>query len=219
MVEWWQNLTALQQVFITFAIPATLVLVVQFIVLLFGFGHDGGDVDVSGDANIDTGDVIGADGANVSDGAHDGLAMFSIRDIMAFFAVGGWSGVVAVDLGLKGNPAWPILISVGAGLLALFGMMYLYKLIMKLQSTGNLNIRNAIGKTGKVYLPIPAKKSRKRKSNHHHSGTVYRIRSHDRGRKPDFHRELGSCDRRNRGYFTGGRNRIDNRNLVILVIY
>ena len=35
-------------------------------------------------------------------------------------------------------------------------MAYLMKLIYRLQSSGNIDIGNAIGKVGQVYIPIPA---------------------------------------------------------------
>ena len=61
------------QIFALIAIPATLVLVVQTVLLFFGFGDD--DVDIDG-PDIDV------------DGA-DGMALFSIRGIMGMAAIGG----------------------------------------------------------------------------------------------------------------------------------
>ena len=50
-----------------------------------------------------------------------------------------------------------ILLAVLCGVAALFGMAYLMKSVLKLQSSGNLQLGAAVGKTGQVYIPIPPK--------------------------------------------------------------
>ena len=140
MLAWWNALTLTAQIYAAIAIPATVIMVVQSILLLLGFG---GDTDLDGDGVPDL------------DMDPDGIGLISVRGIVAFFSVGGWAGYVAEMGGL------PILISVlialAAGLAALFGVGFLFKAAYKLQGSGNLNIENAVGKTGKVYLPIPPK--------------------------------------------------------------
>lgn len=150
MIAWWNSLTALQHGFALVAIPATLVLIVQTVLLMFGIGDgDGGDVDV--DADIDT------DGVDISEAAagDDGLTLFTVRGIVAMFTVGGWSGIVFVDLGL--GTALSIILAVVCGVAALFGIAYLMKAVLKLQSSGNIQLGYAIGKTGEVYIPVPPK--------------------------------------------------------------
>lgn len=52
MVAWWNSLTGLEQAFAYLAIPATLILVIQTLLLLFGLGHDGdADVDFEPDTS------------------------------------------------------------------------------------------------------------------------------------------------------------------------
>ena len=144
MAAWWNSLTGLQQIFACIGIPATLVLVVQTILLLFGIG-DGSDADMD----------IDPDGFDISDAGDGGLVLFSIRGIVAMFCVAGWAGVVFVDLGLAPIPA--VLLAILCGVAALFGIAYLMKAVLKLQSNGNIQIGGAVGKTGEVYIPIPAK--------------------------------------------------------------
>ena len=144
MAAWWNSLTGLQQIFACIGIPATLVLVVQTILLLFGIG-DGSDADVD----------IDPDGFDISDAGDGGLVLFSIRGIVAMFCVAGWAGVVFVDLGLAPIPA--VLLAILCGVAALFGIAYLMKAVLKLQSNGNIQIGGAVGKTGEVYISIPAK--------------------------------------------------------------
>ncbi len=151
MFAWWDSLTGLQQGFALVAIPATLVLVIQTVLLFFGIGDGDGDVDTDVDVDVDT------DGVDISEAASgdDGLTLFTVRGIVAMFSVGGWAGVVFVDLGL--NPALAILLAVICGVAALFGIAYLMKAVLKLQSNGNIQLGYAIGKTGEVYIPIPPK--------------------------------------------------------------
>lgn len=154
MNEWWLSLDLLQKVFTILAVPATVILVLQSILLLFGMGDHDVDIDAGGD-------IDGLDGMDLYDGGStdgidgsDGIALFSIRGIMAFFAVGGWTGVVVAGTGIPA--ALSIFIALLAGTAALVGFAYLMKAMMKLQSSGNLDLQNAVGKTAKVYLTVPA---------------------------------------------------------------
>jgi len=147
MMEWWIGIGLVGQIYALIAIPATLVLVIQTILLIFGIGGD--DIDADGvDLNGNgVGDTPG-------DGGESGLAVFSIRGLMAMAAIGGWSGLVMHSSGF----ALPvtILLSVAIGFLALVGMAYIMKLAGKLQDNGNIDLGYAVGKVGTVYIPIPA---------------------------------------------------------------
>lgn len=147
MAQWWESLSTMQRAFAFCALPATLILLIQTVLVLFG-GHDGSSVDAP-DADA------GADGATDADGPPDGLALFSIRGIASFFAVGGWAGVALA--GTLSFPVWVLLLSIAAGAGAMYGVAYLMKLAGRLQSSGTLSLFNALGKTGKVYIPIPEK--------------------------------------------------------------
>ena len=143
MAAWWNSLTGLQQVFACIGIPATLVLIVQTVLVLFGIGGDEADADID------------PDGFDVGDAGDGGLVLFSVRGIVAMFCVAGWSGVVFVDLGIA--PILCVFLAILCGSAALFGIAYLMKAVLKLQSNGNIQIGSAVGKTGEVYIPIPAK--------------------------------------------------------------
>ncbi|MGM9652047.1 MAG: hypothetical protein ACI3XP_00220 [Eubacteriales bacterium] len=141
MIQWWNNLDVFSRVYALIAIPSTLVLIVQTVLLFFGAGEDG--IDLNGDGQIDT----------PGDGGSDGLSLFSIRGIMALLCVGGWSGLALYASGV--SRALTIIISLVCGTAALFMIAYLMKAAMKLQSNGNINLSAAVGKTGRVYIPIP----------------------------------------------------------------
>jgi len=143
MAAWWNSLTGLQQVFACIGIPATLVLVVQTVLVLFGIGGDEADSDID------------PDGFDVSDAGDGGLVLFSVRGIVAMFCVAGWSGIVFIDLGL--TPVLSIFLAILCGAAALFGIAYLMRAVLKLQSNGNIQLGAAVGKIGEVYIPIPPK--------------------------------------------------------------
>ena len=79
-----------------------------------------------------------ADGGEDSD---PGLRLFTVRGLVAFFAVGGWTGLALSKY-------------LNAGLAV--GLAFLAGAAARLQDKGNLNVGHAIGKTGRVYIPIPA---------------------------------------------------------------
>lgn len=146
MSEWWNGLSLLSQIFAAIAIPATIIMILQSLMMFFGLGFESDvDVDISDDINIDIHD------------SSDGLSLITVRGMVAFFSVGGWSGLVAATGGLP--TVLSIIIAFIAGSISLVGIAFLFKFSLKLQGSGNLQIANAIGKTGKVYIPIPANRS------------------------------------------------------------
>ena len=145
MITWWTSLDLAQQIFACIAIPSTLILLIQTVLLLIGMG--GGDGDVN--ADIDADGDIDVDG--IGDG--DGLALFSVRGIVSMLAVMGWSAMALLETSLPGVAS--IIISVALGILMLFLMAYVMKAVSKLQSSGNIDIGKAVGKVAQVYIPIP----------------------------------------------------------------
>jgi len=136
MIEWWNELIVAQQIFLLVAIPSTVILVIQTILLLIGLNDD---VDV--DVDID----------NLGD---DGLTLFSVRGIVSMLCIAGWSGFALCGTSLP--LVVSILIAVLLGILTLIGMAFLMRSLQRLQSSGNIQISNTIGKVGQVYIPIPA---------------------------------------------------------------
>ena len=101
-------------------------------------GQNDLDGDGEPDINVDTG---------------DGFTLFSVRGVIAFFAIGGWVGYIFAET----SAALAIVLSVVAGSLALVAMAFIMRGIMKMRSDGNIDIKRAIGKTADVYLTVPAK--------------------------------------------------------------
>ena len=167
MTQWWYDLSLISQVFALIAIPSTLILLIQTVLLFFGIGGGNDDFDAPG-GDVDTDIDIDGDGdADIGSGSsgegNSGLALFSIRGIVAMLCIGGWSGLVMLEAGLP--EILSVLLAVNFGVLTLFGLAYLMKFAMKLQSSGNIDLGNAIGKTGRVYIPIPPSTSGSGKIN------------------------------------------------------
>ena len=134
ILDWWNGLMMAQQILLLVAIPSSVVLVIQTIMLLIGLDED---LDVDADALTD-----------------DGLSLFSVRGIVSMLCITGWSGFALLGTSL---PEWAsILIAVFLGIATLIAMAFLMRGLQKMQSSGNIEISNAIGKVGQVYIPIPA---------------------------------------------------------------
>ncbi len=151
MMEWWNALPLIEQVFYIIAIPSTLILLLQTILLLFGVGggHDA-DYDTDTGADVDAGAETDHD-----HGADHvaGLRLLTVRGIVAFLAVCGWVGVALTDLGVSAVPT--TIAALAGGFAAMLVVALVLRWSLKLQSSGNLNLHNAVGLTGEVYVAIP----------------------------------------------------------------
>lgn len=141
MINWWNELMLVQQIFALIAIPSTVLIVIQTILLLIGIG---GDTDTDVEADL-------SDDIDVPD---DGLAIFSVRGILSMLCITGWVAVALLETSL---PSWvSISIAIACGIATLIGIAYLMRAINRLQSSGNIDIENCVGKIGEVYIPIPS---------------------------------------------------------------
>jgi hypothetical protein len=148
-MTFWETLTLLQKIYFCIGTAASVFLILQIITLLFGIGGGGdADVDFSADADVDLSVDADTDG-NFE--LSDDFTLFSVRGIVSFFAIGGWTGY-AISYSSIG---WSIFGSLAAGTLALFAMAFLMRAVMKLRSSGNIDISKAVGQIASVYLTIP----------------------------------------------------------------
>lgn len=169
MTEWWESLSTLQQVFYYVAVPFTIILIIQAIMTIFGLGGDDTDADVDAgvdgdfDADVDTegdADFDQTQSEIAPDEPNAGIAgfrFFTVRGIVAFFCIFGWTGIALYETSLSA----PLitLIAVVAGFIAMFVIGLMFFAVRRLQSSGNIKYNNAVGKTAEVYIPIPALRS------------------------------------------------------------
>jgi len=89
--------------------------------------------------------------------ADGGFSFFTIKNLIAFFTIFGWSGIAALENDLA--KLYVILIATVCGLIMMFIMAGLFYLISRLHDSGTLEIKNAIGNIGEVYLTIGESRS------------------------------------------------------------
>ncbi len=182
MLQWWDSLSSFSQVLACMAIPATLILLIQTVLMLIGLGSDGGadvdtdtDVDIDTDIDVDTDVSDGVFGHELTDGdvdpsGLDGLRIFSIRGLIAFFVVFGWTGIALDSAGV--SPVISSFAAVAAGFLMMVVIALVFRAISKLENNGNIDNRNALGVAGTVYLKIPAEREGQGKVNVMIQGTL-----------------------------------------------
>ena len=149
------NLTIL---YLICAVLGGTVLVGQFLLGLFGFGHHH---DIGGFE----GHEIGGHGGHVEhlhDADRDALAsgfaqLLTFRSIVAAVAFFGLGGRAASAAGL--DPSLTLVVAAATGSGALFLVAWLMRALVRLQSDGSVRIGRAVGRGGTVYLPIPGHKS------------------------------------------------------------
>ena len=161
MKEWFM-LDPLRSALLCVAVPATAIMVLQTVMIFIGMaGHS--DVDIQGDNGIDG--VFGNDAPDATD-VHigdSGLRIFTVRGMVAFFAVGGWAGLSA--LSLSQSAAAAIITAFVAGTLALLLVAWFFRWAASLNENGTLQMDNAVGKMGEVYITVPANMSGSGKVN------------------------------------------------------
>ncbi len=148
MMDWWQTLPLMKQFFFTIAVPATVILLIQSVMSIMGLGSDGGE----GEGPMDgmSGDLDEDALEEAIDGS--GFRFFTIRGIVAFVSVFGWTGAAVTG---SATPVLVFLTATGAGLSAMLLVALAFWGILQLQGKGNLDYRYSIGLQGEVYLPVP----------------------------------------------------------------
>jgi len=158
--SWWIELGLIGQIMACAAIPMTVIMILQLILMIIGVGVGGeadGDVDDGSiDSNAETTPPESKTGGNTST-----FKIFTIRGIVAFFALGGWAGLAALAAGV--HPFWAIQISLFVGVSALLLAAIIIRLALRMQTSGNINLNNAISKNAVVYIRIPSARSEKGK--------------------------------------------------------
>jgi len=153
---WWQGLSLAGQVMACAAIPMTVVMLLQLVLMIIGVGF-GGDADNDFDSEGSV-DVSKDHPANEAGSNSSGFwRIFTIRGIVAFFALGGWAGLAALTAGIP--LLWAIQIALLSGVAALLLASFAIQLALRMQDSGNLDLRNALTQVAEVYITIPPSRS------------------------------------------------------------
>ncbi len=135
---------AVDQVLLICALLGGVAFLVWLVLQFVGGGLDG-DLDAGG----------GLDAGEVSGQADASFTLLSFQGISAFLTIFGLVGLsVHREMGAPAGAALGG--GVAAGLLMSWVLDRLFAFFRGLQSSGNLNMDNAIGQEGTVYLRIPS---------------------------------------------------------------
>ena len=159
MSQWWEALSVFQQSMFVLAAIATIIMIIFLVLMLFGI--EGGEASAyAGDAAVDDVDFDGEpDVDDVNDeplSSFSGLKIVTVRGVLAFLAIGGWT---AFSLGDVIHPLLAALCGILAGSIAAFLLAYAIRAAYKLENEGNLDYQNAVGMTGTVYIRVPKARS------------------------------------------------------------
>ncbi len=165
IIEWWNSIGLAAQIFACIAIPSTLILLVQTILMFIGIGDDSdvdgiGEAEIADDIETDVPDGVFGDGdvdELPSDTGMDGLRLFTFRGIIAFLVVFGWVGLAMASGDIALYITLPV--AIVCGLCMMLFIAVLIRAVMKLRGDGNVDNRNAVGVSGVVHLTIPASRA------------------------------------------------------------
>lgn len=143
----------METVYFYSAVVGGAFLVIQTLLLVFA-GAGGGDLD---HLDVDPTDVTDSHGLeHATDAQNAFLKVLSLKTLVGFATFFGLTGLGGGAAGWTHTGT--LVAAILAGLLAVYLVAWLMSALHRLQSSGNLNLRNAIGKHGKVYLRVPAQR-------------------------------------------------------------
>jgi membrane protein implicated in regulation of membrane protease activity len=145
------------------AVVGGTVLVCQFFMTLLGLGHDLPDDlpdDVPHDFHFghDGGDGAGHDGTHGT-AHHESsfIRMLTFRTVIAAMTFFGLAGLAGGSADLPGELT--LVVALAAGVAAMYVVHWLMRTLQRLKSDGTVRIERSVGRSGTVYLRIPAGKS------------------------------------------------------------
>ncbi len=145
-------MTAVEKLFAGFAIVGGALFCARLILFFVG-GFGDGDMDVDGDMDFDAdGDIGDADG-----GLGDSDVSFRVltfQGVTAFFMMFGLTGL-ALSKEFNARAATAIGGGMLVGVFAVWLIAKVMSMMRGLQSSGTIEMKNAIGEKGSVYLTIP----------------------------------------------------------------
>lgn len=146
MGEWFTRLNGVEYFFLICAFIGAVFVIVRIVLMLSGIG-DGSDPDVD----------LSGHGADMHHADSDaGFKILSIQGLSSFLLMFG-----LVGLSLYNTSRMGILVSMAgataAGLAAVWVIGKLFSLFIRLQASGTITMKDAVGAEGKVYLSIPEK--------------------------------------------------------------
>ena len=151
IATWWAGLSVAMKVLWGITLGASLIFIIQTVLTFLGADADATGLD---GADFDT---------SVSDAAGDadlggGSNLYTFRNLINFLLGFGWSVILLEEaipsVGLR------LIVAVAVGVLLVALVMYLFRLLGKMQQSGNIDVySSAVGCEGTCYLTIPQNRS------------------------------------------------------------
>jgi len=150
---WWTHLSIFSQIFWAVALFGTVVLIMQLASMFLGLENIGGhDTDGSVDAHD-----MGQD--HDSDNDHSvftaGLKLFTLRNLVAFVCMFGWTGLVMIEY--EASKLLTCIMALAVGCFSMIIMALLMKALYGIHASGNISEEDFVGEQATVYIPIPEK--------------------------------------------------------------
>jgi membrane protein implicated in regulation of membrane protease activity len=162
MSSYMAGLSLLEKVYLACAVFGGGLFVLRTILMLTGIGDtdadtDAGDIDAG---DIDHGDMDQGDQFDdIDHGDHghgdSGLKLLTVQGLTAFIMMFGLTGY-AISRGSVIGSIFTVAIGILVGFFAMWLVAKGFALMKSFQSSGNIQIYDAIGEEGTVYLTIPA---------------------------------------------------------------
>ena len=139
ITTWWEAKASFEQVFWAIALTSTFIFTIT---LILAFAGGDGDADLSDDLDID-GDGLG-------------FHFFTLKNLIGFFVLFGWTGVSCISSGY--SVYLTLFISFVAGNVMMLVMATIFYFLMKMSDSGTMKMENALYSEGSVYLTINKKR-------------------------------------------------------------
>lgn len=139
--SWWQTLLSFEKVLWVITLLFSLLFLIQIVLTFVG-----GDTDMAdGDADM-----------SVMEDGGIGHQFFTIKNLVAFFTVFGWTALACFKGGM--SMGLSVIIALAAGALMAAMMVLLFKGMSNLRQSGTLQMKNAVGSIAETYLIIPPRR-------------------------------------------------------------
>ena len=184
--SWFAALDSTMQFFWACAIAATVVFVIQNLLMLMGIGDMDSDVDadVGTDFDVHTdmdfGDADASSDLSTGHSGHEGtlgsagiFSLFSLRNFINFFLGFGWGGISFAPV--IESRGWLVLAAFACGIVFVAVFFFMFKAILRLETNGAFRISECVGRTASVYLRIPAHREASGKVQISINGSVHEL--------------------------------------------
>lgn len=142
--EFFDSMNGVQTTYFIIGVVGTVLFLLQTVFTFIDIGETF-DLDADFDGEVDA--DLGFLGISLP------LHLFSIRGIISFILVFGWAGFGLIRSGM--NSWYAFLLALLCGFVMMLIISLIYFGVGKLSSSGNVDLKDAIGRQGEVYLTIP----------------------------------------------------------------